>query len=212
MQRAFTFGDRLITQVDNFLRTMANEPNHSGREMPGRGMKEALSEEDKALSASLMRVNHAGEVCAQALYFGQAFLSRKPQLVAHLHHAAFEEGDHLKWCSERIKELHSHTSYLNPFWYVGSFAIGLTASLVSESLNLGFVAETERQVYAHLTKHLDRLPKSDEKSRAILKVMQADEAAHQNQAIASGASVLPDSMISLMRFASSIMVKLSYYL
>jgi ubiquinone biosynthesis monooxygenase Coq7 len=157
-----------------------------------------------------MRVNHVGEVCAQALYFGQAAVARDERQRAHMLEAAGEETDHLAWCGERLRELHSRPSLLNPLWYAGAYAIGAAAGLVGDRLSLGFVVETERQVEAHLGEHLERLPDADAKSRAIVREMKDDEARHANNALAAGATALPPPLPDLMRFASWVMKTVAY--
>jgi ubiquinone biosynthesis monooxygenase Coq7 len=161
-------------------------------------------------TAGLMRINHTGEVCAQALYMGQAALARDGATRAHLLHAASEETDHLAWCSERLTQLESRPSLLNPLWYAGSYAIGAAAALVGDPVSLGFVVETERQVEAHLAEHLERLPPHDERSRAILTQMQVDEARHAEQAQDRGGVALPRPIPTLMRGMSKVMKAVAY--
>ncbi len=163
-------------------------------------------------AAGLMRVNHTGEVCAQALYDGQAALARDGATRAHLEAAASEETDHLAWCAQRLAELDDRASLLNPVWYAGSFAIGALAALAGDRWSLGFVVETERQVEAHLGDHLRRLPPTDARSRAILQAMQADEARHADHALARGGRKLPGPLPSLMRIASGAMKAVAYRL
>jgi len=159
-----------------------------------------------------MRINHAGEVCAQALYLGQAAVTRDEDLHRHLVQAAAEEADHLAWCAQRLDELGSRPSLLNPFWYAGSFAIGAAAGLVGDRVSLGFVVETERQVENHLGDHLERLPEDDARSRAIVRRMQADEARHGAEAKDAGAVELPPPVPSLMTAAAAVMKALAYRL
>jgi len=166
-----------------------------------------LSESDRKESADLMRVNHAGEVSAQALYQGQAVTARSPMVRETLLRSAREEIDHLKWCQKRVSELGSHTSYLGPVWYGGSYTIGVMAGMMGDDWNLGFVAETERQVVRHLDSHLSRLPKTDDKSRAILEQMRDDESRHASVAMEQGARELPEPVKRLMRFFSRIMTE-----
>lgn len=161
-------------------------------------------------AAGLMRINHAGEVCAQALYLGQAAASRSPATRRHLLQAAGEEADHLAWCADRLDELGERPSVLNPLWYAGAFTIGAAAAAVGDAVSLGFIVETERQVEAHLGDHLDRLPATDARSRAIVAVMQADEARHGANAKAAGASVLPAPIPRLMQGAADVMRWLAY--
>lgn len=162
--------------------------------------------------SQLMRINHSGEVCAQALYHGQAATTRDPVIKQHLLKAAHEEQAHLDWCANRIDELASHTSYLNPFWYIGSFSLGAMAGLLDPKWGLGFVAETEKQVEQHLDKHLDLLDKNDDKTRQILEQMKADEIQHANDAIAKGAAELPGIVKELMRSASRVMTGIAKYI
>jgi len=165
---------------------------------------------EKQHVAGLMRVDHAGEVCAQALYQGQAFTAKLPDIRAKMEEAAEEEMDHLAWCQGRLNELNSHTSYLNPFWYGGSFILGALAGLAGDKWSLGFVAETERQVERHLEDHLGQLPLKDEKSRAILEQMKEDEAQHSTVAMEMGAATLPEPVQWLMGKMSKIMTTLAY--
>jgi ubiquinone biosynthesis monooxygenase Coq7 len=160
----------------------------------------------------MMRINHAGEVCAQALYQGQALLARKPALKTYLKHAADEEADHLAWCADRIEALGGKTSYLTPLWYAGSLLIGVAAGLCGDRISLGFLAETEVQVTEHLRKHLEKLPKADLKSRAILTQMQTDEQNHAHEAIVNGGTTLPFGIPSVMRLSAKIMTSLAFYL
>jgi ubiquinone biosynthesis monooxygenase Coq7 len=163
-------------------------------------------------SAGLMRINHTGEVCAQALYLGQARVAKTEETRQQLLHAAGEEADHLAWCEQRLKELDSKPSVFNPFWYLGSYAIGLSAGLKGDGWNLGFVAETERQVEAHLAKHLETLPAEDLRSRAILKVMKEDEIRHAEHAEQNGARKLPEPIPKLMALSSRLMKAVAYRL
>ncbi len=160
--------------------------------------------------AGLMRVNHTGEVCAQALYLGQAALARDADNRAHLLHAAAEETDHLAWCAQRLQELDSHPSVFNPLWYLGSYAIGATAALAGDPFSLGFVVETERQVEAHLAEHLERLPAQDGRSRAVLTQMQADEVRHAQAAQQRGGVALPRPLPKLMYLSSMVMKTVAY--
>ena len=169
-----------------------------------------LDEADRRHAAGLMRINHVGEVCAQALYVGQAAVARDPQTRAQLQAAAQEETDHLVWCADRLRELDSRPSLLNPVWYAGSYAIGLLAGMRGDGWNLGFVVETERQVEAHLEEHLHTLPAADARSRAILKVMKDDEIRHADHAEAAGARLLPQPVPTLMAAASKLMKAVAY--
>ena len=204
--------DRLIIEFDKALRTLLAEPR-SVRPQPGTELDDAeLRARDKRHAAAMMRVNHCGEVCAQALYNGQALTSRDDETAAVLRQAAREETEHLAWCEQRIRELGGRTSALNPLWYGGSFALGALAGALGKRWNLGFLAETERQVGWHLTKHLAKLPEHDARSRAILTQMHADETAHADNAVQHGAAELPKPIKAAMRRASRIMTGTSYYL
>ena len=204
--------DRLIIDAQNALGTVfgaaaAERPNPAGDEPDV-----VLDERERRHAAGLMRVNHVGEVCAQALYVGQAAVARDPATRDHLLHAAREETDHLAWCAQRLRELDDRPSLLNPLWYAGSYAIGALAGLRGDGWNLGFVAETERQVEAHLDSHLQHLPAADRRSRAILAVMKDDEARHAANAEAGGARTLPPPIPSLMSAASRLMKAVAYRL
>ncbi len=208
--RRLTRFDRLLDSAQNALSTVAGQPR-AGRPSPGLGVPEVVLEEpERRHAAGLMRVNHVGEVCAQALYVGQAAVARDPVTRAQLLAAAQEETDHLAWCAERLRELDSRPSLLNPVWYAGSYAIGALAGLRGDGWNLGFVAETERQVEAHLAEHLDTLPGADDRSRAILRTMKDDEARHAEHAEAAGARALPQPIPSLMTAASRLMKSVAY--
>lgn len=211
--RQYSIFDKLCLGFDQTVRALFENPQTTGRIYPGEKQFDNPSENaDFKNSARLMRVNHSGEVCAQALYQGQALVCRDVHLREALKQAALEEGDHLAWCSQRLAELGSHTSYLNPLWYTGSFMIGLTAGLIGDRWSLGFLAETETQVIKHLESHIQLLPKEDLKSREILQQMQADEASHRQEALDHGAAFLPEWMKKCMHFTSRIMVKLAYWI
>ncbi len=171
---------------------------------------DTLDEAARRHAAGLMRINHAGEVCAQALYLGQAAVSRSPQLREHLVSAAREEADHLAWCAQRLDELGDRPSLLNPLWYAGSFALGAAAGLAGDRISLGFIAETERQVESHLGEHLERLPAGDQRSRAVVRRMQADEARHGAEAQAAGAAELPSPVPRMMAAVAAVMKALAY--
>jgi ubiquinone biosynthesis monooxygenase Coq7 len=204
--------DRVLAACQRALDTVAGSAVAS-RPSPGEGQPlPELDPPQRRHAAGLMRVNHTGEVCAQALYDGQAALARDPSTRAHLETAATEETDHLAWCAERLRELDDRPSLLNPVWYAGSFAIGALAAMAGDRWSLGFVVETERQVEAHLGEHLDRLPAVDTRSRAILAAMQADEARHADNALARGGKRLPFPIPSLMRSASTVMKAVAYRL
>jgi 3-demethoxyubiquinol 3-hydroxylase len=204
--------DELIAAFDRGLRTVF-APAQSLRPVPGEELSSpALSEPQRARSAALMRVNHTGEICAQALYQGQALTARNPQAKAALEQAAREETEHLAWTERRITELGGRKSLLNPAWYAGSFAIGALAGLLGDRWNLGFLAETERQVVAHLEGHLQRLPAEDSRSRAIVEKMKEDEARHATSAIEHGASELPRPAKDAMRMSSKVMTETAYWI
>lgn len=202
--------DKLINEFDRALRTVF-APAASLRPHPDVHLNEAsLTAAEKRHVAGLMRVNHCGEVCAQALYQGQALTARNPATREALRQAAQEETEHLAWTERRLSELGSHKSLLNPLWYAGSLAMGVTAGLIGDRWNLGFLAETERQVSAHLDSHLGLLPAEDAKSRAVVTQMFADESAHAEVAIKLGAAELPSPAKAAMRGMSRVMTTLSY--
>ena len=205
--------DHLIEALDSGLRTLF-APARSSRPTPLAKAQDALAplnEAEKRLSGALMRVNHVGEVCAQALYTGQALASKNDQLRSQLEAAGREEIDHLAWTAERLAELDDRPSYLNPLWYAGAFAIGWTAGkLGGDRVSLGFVVETERQVEAHLLSHLDKLPANDVASRAIVQQMKADEAAHARMAEKAGALQLPTPVKEGMRLAAKVMTTVAH--
>ncbi|HYH40550.1 MAG TPA: 2-polyprenyl-3-methyl-6-methoxy-1,4-benzoquinone monooxygenase [Burkholderiales bacterium] len=204
--------DRLIVSFDRGLRTLF-APALSVRAVPGDELPEAeMQPAQREHAAALMRVNHTGEICAQALYQGQALTARSSQAASALERAAQEETEHLAWTERRIEELGGRKSLLNPVWYAGSFAIGAVAGLLGDRVNLGFLAETERQVVEHLDGHLKKLPAADEKSRAIVGEMRMDEARHATSAVDHGAGDLPAPARLLMRVASGVMTRTSYYL
>ena len=194
--------DGLIAQVDRALRTVSNVVEAS-RASPAEALPEAeLSDPDRRHAAALMRVNHVGEVCAQALYQGQALTARDPHAREALERAAREEEDHLAWSEQRVRELGGRTSLLNPLWYAGAFAIGSIAGALGDRWNLGFLAETERQVEQHLSGHLERLPAEDARTRTLVEAMRADEARHRDTAQRLGAAALPPPVKLAMRLAS----------
>jgi ubiquinone biosynthesis monooxygenase Coq7 len=204
--------DRALATLQRALDTVAGSPVAS-RPSPGAAAPlPELDAEDRRHAAGLMRVNHTGEVCAQALYDGQAALARDAATRAHLEAAADEETDHLAWCGERLRELDDRPSRLNLLWYAGSFAIGILAAAAGDRWSLGFVVETERQVEAHLGRHLARLPAADARSRAILAAMQKDESRHAENARARGGTDLPAPVPTLMRGASALMKAVAYRL
>lgn len=204
--------DRLIVSFDRGLRTLF-APAVSVRATPGEDLPEGrMDDEQRRHAGALMRVNHTGEICAQALYQGQALTARSPQAHAALERAAQEETEHLAWTGKRIEELGGRKSLLNPAFYAGSFAIGAVAGLLGDRWNLGFLAETERQVVEHLDGHLRALPPDDQKSRAIVGEMRMDEARHATTALEHGASELPGPARVLMGLASRVMTRMSYWL
>jgi len=210
--RALPTLDQLIVAFDNGLRTVF-APAQSLRSTPGADLPEAeLTEEQRRLSVSLMRVDHSGEICAQALYQGQALTARNPQAKAALEQAAQEETEHLAWTERRLEELGGGKSLLNPAWYAGSFALGALTGLLGDRWNLGFLAETERQVVAHLEGHLTRLPAGDQRSRAILEQMKEDEARHATTAIRHGAADLPAPARRAMRLSSKVMTETAFWI
>jgi ubiquinone biosynthesis monooxygenase Coq7 len=203
----------LIAAADRALRTLAAPPAAS-RPSPAGGVSEAkpLTDDEARQAAALMRVNHVGEVCAQALYDAQALAARSPELRAMFEQAAREEADHLAWTEERIRALGGRTSLLNPLWYGGAFAIGLAAARIGDRASLGFMAETERQVEQHLQGHLDRLPESDAPSRAIVAQMKEDEVRHADSAAALGGAELPAPVRMAMRLAARVMTRTAHYI
>ncbi len=204
--------DKFIVGFDKALRTLF-APAVSTRPYPATAASEAeLTAEDKSRAKMLMRVNHSGEICAQALYEGQAVVARNAQTKALFEKAAHEETEHLAWCERRIKELNGRTSVLNPLLYGSSFAIGVLAGSLGDKWNLGFLAETERQVERHLAKHLERLPGQDQKSRAILYQMKIDEGRHASNAEQHGAYPLPKAVRLMMALSSRVMTKTTFWL
>ncbi len=205
--------DRLIIEFDKGLKTLAANA-HSVRPHPDQNIQQTteLSADEKRHAAALMRINHCGEVCAQALYNGQALTAKNPQTVRALEQASKEETEHLAWCEKRIHELGGRTSLFNPIWYAGSFTLGAIAGALGDKWNLGFLAETERQVGAHLNRHLDELPVADDKSRAILEQMKTDEAEHAATAIHLGGAELPSPVKAAMQGMSSVMTSTTYHL
>ena len=202
--------DPFIIEADKVLRTLFVSQT-SVRPHPDAGLPEAeLSEVERRHVAGLMRVNHSGEVCAQALYQGQALTSRDPSVREALREAAHEETEHLAWTEQRLRELGSHTSLLNPLWYAGSLTLGVLAGKLGDRWNLGFLAETEKQVTAHLESHLERLPEADAKSAAIIRQMAQDETSHAHTAEALGAAQFPPLIKGLMQQTSRLLTSLSY--
>ena len=203
--------DRIIIEFDTALRSVVGGAN-AQRPTPGSesGANLTLDAAERKHAAGLMRVNHVGEVCAQALYQSQKLVARNPQIQEMLEHSGQEEMDHLAWCETRLKELGSHTSYLNPFWYAGSFVIGLVAGLAGDKWSLGFVAETEKQVENHLESHLKKLPEEDHRSRAIVDQMRMDEIDHGQAALHAGGVALPEPIQKIMQAMSKVMTATAY--
>ena len=205
--------DQWIAAADRALRTLAATPAAS-RPSPAAGVSkgEPLAADEAREAVALMRVNHVGEVCAQALYDAQALAARSPELRAMFEQAAREEADHLAWTEDRIRELGGRTSLLNPLWYGGAFAIGLAAARIGDRASLGFMAETERQVEQHLQGHLERLPEGDAASRAIVAQMKDDEVRHADAATALGGAELPLPVRMAMRLAARVMTRTAHYI
>ena len=203
--------DRFILEFDTALRSVFGGAN-AHRPSPGSdaGSNSGLDASERKHAAGLMRVNHVGEVCAQALYQSQKLVARNPEIQEMLNHSGQEEMDHLAWCETRLQELGSHTSYLNPIWYAGSFAIGLAAGLAGDKWSLGFVAETEKQVENHLESHLEKLPKDDQRSRAIVEQMRSDEIDHGQAAKNAGGANLPEPIQKIMQAMSKVMTTTAY--
>jgi len=202
--------DNLINNFDAALRTVFTEAKPSRVRPDIKVLEDTISENQKSKMVALMRINHVGEVCAQALYSGQALTSRNPAIVEALKEAAIEETDHLSWCESRIHELGGRKSLLNPLWYTGSFALGAAAGAIGDKWNLGFLAETERQVTAHLSSHLEQLPVEDIKTRMIIEQMHVDETAHAQEAQDLGATELPSPVKKMMLLSSKIMTAIAY--
>jgi ubiquinone biosynthesis monooxygenase Coq7 len=204
--------DHWLGELQGALNTVFARPSAQRANPATAHAEAALDRTERRHAAGLMRVNHTGEVCAQALYSGQAAVARDPSVRAQLQDAAQEETDHLAWCAQRLDELESRPSLLNPLWYAGSYAIGVAAGLRGDGWNLGFVVETERQVEAHLAEHLETLPAADARSRAVLEVMKADEARHADHALESGARLLPAPFPQAMAAISKVMKTVAYRL
>lgn len=204
--------DQFISQADHALRTVLGKPKITERPDPAKDTAETrLTDDERRHAAGLMRVNHAGEVSAQALYQGQALTARLAEVRASMERAALEENDHLAWTENRLRELSSHKSLLNPLWYAGSFAIGAFAGAIGDKWSLGFVAETEHQVIRHLEKHLQNLPAHDQKSIRILQQMKEDETHHATLALEGGGAELPRPVKKLMDAMSKVMTSSAYY-
>jgi len=208
--RHYNFADGLINHLDRALNSVFCKQT-TVRDYPAQAVSEAdLSATEKKHAAALMRVNHAGEISAQALYHGQSVTARDPKLKDELHHASLEESEHLNWCRQRLDELGEQPSRLDPLWYAGSFAIGVAAGVVGDRWNLGFLAATEHQVVRHLESHLQRLPQQDERSRAIVTQMKTDELGHAHLAESLGAADLPQVVKNMMQLSSKVMTTLAH--
>ena len=213
--RKLTLIDQFLSEIDQSLRTVYGRPPVTERPNPADGKPEQadMTDAERDLAGRLMRINHAGEVSAQGLYQGQALTARREDIREQMHRAAMEENDHLAWTERRIEELGSHKSYLGPFWYWGSFTIGAVAGAIGDKWSLGFVTETEHQVVRHLDEHLQKIPPEDEKSRAVLEQMKADEAHHATVALEAGGAKLPLPVRKVMMpLMSKVMTKAAYWL
>jgi ubiquinone biosynthesis monooxygenase Coq7 len=211
-QRHYSPTDHLLMNLHRRLAGLLPGTNAARPNPAAHTTDTELSTDERHHAAGLMRVNHAGEIAAQALYEGQALTARNPVVREQLKRAAAEEQDHLAWCAERIHELGEQPSRLAPVWYAGSFAIGAAAGLLGDKINLGFVAETEKQVVEHLDGHLDKLPEGDDRSRAIIQQMKADETRHGSEAKQAGGAELPEPVQRLMKLASRVMTKTAYWI
>ena len=211
-QRNFTLADRIALGMDQALRTVFGKPQVTERANPSDDIPDTseLSSEEQQHIAGLMRINHVGEVCAQALYQGQAMTAKLDTVRDSMQRAADEENDHLAWCEQRLDELHSHKSIMNPFWYGASFAIGAAAGLAGDKWSRGFVAETEHQVVRHLDEQLAQLPQQDQRNRAILEQMKVDEGRHATVALEAGGAELPTPVRKAMRLTSKLMTTTAY--
>jgi len=211
--RQFSVLDTVIVECDKAVKTVFGKPETTDRPTPGYELaEEILTTAEQARSNRLMRVNHAGEVSAQALYQGQALTAKLPEVRQAMEQAAIEENDHLLWCQQRVHYFGGHTSILNPLWYAGSFAIGAVAGKIGDKWSLGFVAETEKQVVKHLDEHMEQISPSDKKSRAILEQMKVDELHHGTVALEAGGAKLPQPVTLVMGLMSKVMTKTSYWL
>lgn len=209
--REYTPLDQLLIDIDQGIRTLFIKPKTSRPNPADNIVSVNMSPQERQHTARLIRVDHVGEICAQALYQGQAFTARSDKIRETLYQSAIEENDHLNWCQTRLEELDSHRSYLNPLWYIGALTIGAVAGLMGDKWSLGFVTETERQVVQHLDDHVSKLPSSDEKTRAILLQMREDEAHHASVAIQAGGAELPGFVKMAMQYASKVMTMTAYW-
>jgi 3-demethoxyubiquinol 3-hydroxylase len=208
-----SFSDKLCLAANNALQTLFGSPPLTEREDPANKYDKHQSDAATRKHISgLMRINHCGEVCAQALYQGQAFTAKLPQVRQKMEQAAIEENDHLYWCANRLDALNSHTSYLNPVWYASSFAIGAIAGLAGDKWSLGFVAETEHQVARHLDEHLAALPIEEKQCKAVLEQMKIDELEHATQAVEAGGAPLPPPIKIAMKLTAKLMTKTAYHI
>lgn len=211
-QRQLSPLDKLLAGANNALRTVAAPAGRPARETPSSGIEDSeLNAQQKRHAAGLMRVNHAGEVAAQALYQGHASVARDKNIEDQMKRAADEEFDHLAWCEQRIHELGYEPSRLSPLWYAGAYAIGAASGVMGDKWSLGFIAETEKQVCSHLDSHLDHLPDEDRKSRAIVEQMRDEEEEHGENAVDAGAAELPRPIVHLMRATAKVMTKMAYW-
>ena len=210
--RHLTFADRCIVALDSALSTAFQRRKEAAREYPAADQHCELSTDQQRHSAGLMRVNHAGEIAAQALYHGQALVARNSAVRTHMYAAASEENDHLAWCERRLSELHSQPSRLAPLWYCGALGIGALAGAIGDRWSLGFIAETEKQVVEHLDGHFESLPDDDASSREIVRQMRADEDRHARDAVTAGGAPLPSPVQGLMKLTAKIMTTTAYYL
>jgi ubiquinone biosynthesis monooxygenase Coq7 len=210
--RNYSFFDRLLMEIDQSLRTVHGRPAVTERPNPADNVPDVeLNDSERDLTGRLMRINHAGEVSAQGLYQGQALTAKREDVRKEMHRSALEENDHLAWCEQRINELGSHKSYLGPFWYWGSFAIGAFAGAIGDKWSLGFVTETERQVIRHLDGHLAKIAPQDQRSRVILEQMKEDEAHHAHKALEAGGAELPAPVKGAMKLISKVMTRSVYW-
>ena len=210
--RHFSVLDKIVIELDKAVTTVLGQPATTDRPLPGDDLVEhELTTSEQTQSTRLMRVNHAGEVSAQALYQGQALTASLPEVRAAMEQAALEENDHLLWCKQRVNDFGGHTSLLNPLWYAGSFVIGAVAGKIGDKWSLGFVAETEKQVVKHLDEHLEQISDKDQKSRAILEQMKVDELHHGTIALEAGGAELPQPVKLVMGLMSAVMTKSSYW-
>ena len=211
--RRYSALDTVIMECDKAVKTVFGKPETTPRPIPGQSLQdETMTSEEQQRSLRLMRVNHSGEVSAQALYQGQALTAQLPEVRQAMEQAALEENDHLVWCQQRIHDFGGHTSGLNPLWYVGSFTIGAIAGKIGDKWSLGFVAETEKQVVKHLDEHLVQMSPDDHKSRAVLEQMKVDELRHGTVALEAGGSALPEPVKLAMNLMSKVMTKTSYWI